>query len=407
MSTQYAEMGEFYHGKEPTHPSQIDLLSKAAPPYSLLYELKHVNSTNKNDDISTVSRFSLKEILTRDKSCTYYSQEDIFYRDLEKKNRTGGQLRNGHQLHDMAKRGMKAYKKALSYCAQKYDIKTQTIKESGTFLEDVIEYVRCRMYLHNKKDNSIVVDDGESEGEELIEELIHDEENLCSGEQDHIAVATEASDKATHATSKLSMSGSDTVEVDKTVNDDGNISEDEFEEVPDSYMFPSFFAFVAWGPFAELEDQLNIMLTDDTNKKKGDGIRAKLRAKVKGDKDSSRQNDSVSERGYSISQQIEMEHLNVQKQTMLDRQNETAIVALSIEEGAIGRQLLAAETRADSRCPVYDPNNSYWKRVDVLIAKQENVMQRISSFTANKTVQADSNVDIMVPSSKGKGNKKR
>ena len=172
-------------------------------------------------------------------------------------------------------------------------------------------------------------------------------------------------------------------------------------------MFPSFFAFVAWGPFAELEDQLNIMLTDDTNKKKGDGIRAKLRAKVKGDKDSSRQNDSVSERGYSISQQIEMEHLNVQKQIMLDRQNETSIVALSIEEGAIGRQLLAAETRADSRCPVYDPNKSYWKRVDVLIAKQENVMQRISSFTANKTVKEDSNVDIMVPSSKEKGNKKR
>ena len=33
MSTKYAEMGEFYHGKLPTHPSQIDLLSKAAAPY--------------------------------------------------------------------------------------------------------------------------------------------------------------------------------------------------------------------------------------------------------------------------------------------------------------------------------------------------------------------------------------
>ena len=38
MTAQYAEMGKFYHGKEPTHPSQIDFLSKAALPYSLLYE---------------------------------------------------------------------------------------------------------------------------------------------------------------------------------------------------------------------------------------------------------------------------------------------------------------------------------------------------------------------------------
>ena len=85
---------------------------------------------------------------------------------------------------------------------------------------------------------------------------------------------------------KISTTESDTVKVDKTIQDDWNISEDEFEYFPDSYMFPSFLAFIACGPFAEPEDQLNKMLTDDTNKKKGDGTRTKLRAKVKGDKNS-------------------------------------------------------------------------------------------------------------------------
>ena len=42
-----------------------------------------------------------------------------------------------------------------------------------------------------------------------------------------------------------------------------------------------------------------------------------------------------------------------------------------------------------------------------MIEKQENSIQQISSFTAKKDFQADSNVDIMVPLSKEKVNKKR
>ena len=67
---------------------------------------------------------------------------------------------------------------------------------------------------------------------------------------------------------------------------------------------------------------------------------------------------------------------------MVDCQNETSIVTLSIQEAAIGRQISVAETRAESRCPVYDPKNNFWKRVDTLIEKQENVMERISKFTS-------------------------
>ena len=66
LISQYNLMGEFYHGKHPTHPSQIELLTKAAPPYSLLYDNKIITSTKKSDDSGTVSRFSLKELLTLD-----------------------------------------------------------------------------------------------------------------------------------------------------------------------------------------------------------------------------------------------------------------------------------------------------------------------------------------------------
>ena len=66
-----------------------------------------------------------------------------------------------------------------------------------------------------------------------------------------------------------------------------------------------------------------------------------------------------------------MEHLKVQQQMMVDRQNETSIVVMSIQDAAIGRQLAAAETHAESRCPMYNPHASFWKCVNVLIKKQE------------------------------------
>ena len=95
------------------------------------------------------------------------------------------------------------------------------------------------MYLHHKKDKSIEVVDGESECEESIE----DEDNFFSVEQHPIAVATKDSEIASQATYKLSTKESDTVKVDNNIKDDGKISEDEFEDVPDSYTFPSFFIY--------------------------------------------------------------------------------------------------------------------------------------------------------------------
>ena len=98
-------------------------------------------------------------------------------------------------------------------------------------------------------------------------------------------------------------------------------------------------------------------------------------------------------RGFSTDQRIDIEKLNVQQRMLNDRRDETTIVALSIEESAIGRQLNVAEKRAEQRCPEYNATNIYWKRVDELIEDQQSVMDRIKSF--NSTVDtSNQNTDV-------------
>jgi len=76
----------------------------------------------------------------------------------------------------------------------------------------------------------------------------------------------------------------------------------------------------------------------------------------------------------------------VQQQILKDKREETSIVALSIEEGAIGRQLRDAERRSEMRCPEYDKENFYWKCVDKLIEDQAAAMERIRSFNHKPSV---------------------
>ena len=70
---------------------------------------------------------------------------------------------SGRQLTDMAKKGACEYRKALAYAGDKWNIKECTPKESGTSVEDVIEYVRRRMYYDSQKKKGIISDvDNES-----------------------------------------------------------------------------------------------------------------------------------------------------------------------------------------------------------------------------------------------------
>ena len=79
---------------------------------------------------------------------------------------------------------------------------------------------------------------------------------------------------------------------------------------------------------------------------------------------------------------------------LIDKPEETSIVPLSIEEGAIGRQLGDAERRAEMRCPEYDKDNFYWKCVDKLIEAQAAVMERIRSFNHKSSVDKSDGVKV-------------
>ena len=306
----------------------------------------------------------------------------------------------------MAKRGMKNYRKALSFCAKRYDLKTKTLKYSGHSIEDVIQYVRRRMYHHlNKKKLSELENDSEAE------DIVDDDDMSATQEEqepstpcvttsenndessdvntDTPCVTTsekndESSDVNTDTTNAANASPTKAMLTDKYVTDEDDT------EIPEDFCFPSYYIFVTCGPFASPEEELDVLKLDDTGKKKKNGSRSSSKKKEKLIKDVAREYDDTSERGLTTSQRIDLENLEIQKEMMRDRKNETSIVALSIEEAAISKQLAMAEARADRRCPEFDPNNIYWKRVDVLVEKQDDIIKRLSAFNNVKDNETES-----------------
>ena len=270
----------------------------------------------------------------------YYSDHDIRVDNLEKKNRTGSQLITGRNLLALAVRGVKTYKKALSFCADKWDLDRNQPLDSGTTIEDCVMYVRQKMYNLLVKPRGKTDDcDSGSETEEIPESELIDTEHGSITEGDNTDTANK--DKAT------SIDGED--DCDKNLDDKS--CEEEDLDVPLDYIFPSFFVFVLYGPFVPKDDRLSLFIIDDKNKKKGEGTRAKGRAEDLKRKVSESHNDNTAIRGFTTEQRIEIENLNVQRQMMMDRQSESKIVGLSIEASAIERQVAHAERREEVRCP--------------------------------------------------------
>ena len=85
LADQYKHMSQFYHGRPPNYPSQIELLSEGRVAYCDLYEEVDVSISRKKDDGNVVTKLRLKEVLSCDSSRVYYSGVDIRVVDLEKK----------------------------------------------------------------------------------------------------------------------------------------------------------------------------------------------------------------------------------------------------------------------------------------------------------------------------------
>ena len=83
LSEQWDFMGKFFHGRPPNYPSQIEMLAEGRVGYADLFEEVEVPATKKKDDINTVTRLRLKQIITNDERRVYYSGTDIRPDDLE------------------------------------------------------------------------------------------------------------------------------------------------------------------------------------------------------------------------------------------------------------------------------------------------------------------------------------
>ena len=94
---------------------------------------------------------------------------------------------------------------------------------------------------------------------------------------------------------------------------DTNDSDNDSDGVLKDYLFPSYLAFIMCGPFAEIEDRLSPFLTDETGKSKVDATRAQKRIADKKAKPTDAEHDSSTIRGFSTSQRMEIESLNLQK----------------------------------------------------------------------------------------------
>jgi len=108
-------------------------------------------------------------------------------------------------------------------------------------------------------------------------------------------------------------------------------------------------------------------------------------------KKAERSSDVLSIRGYSTDQRISIESMNVNIRRLEHQKKETKMVGLSIQEAAIGRQITSAENRASLRCPIYDPNNLYWRRVDALIQQQTECVVMMNRYNNDMLIEGDKN----------------
>lgn len=372
LSELYSCMFDRYHGNQSTSvASNLKLLCNASYVFKNLFDENLQNTTRKSNtsDSNDVVTHVLKPKLTRGSAKSFTASVDITVDDLEKKNRSGPQLMSGRQLLDMAKRGTKFYRKALAYASRKYDLDTMQCKESGNTIDDVIEYVIVQMYKDSKKKDNNDSDDIVEEENELEEEVIID------------TTTEEGTTVSTISNTNQSPTSNDP-NINVNEESQGN-AEEETDDVivPSDWIFPSFFSFIAFGPFVSKENRLSLLEITDAHQNVGKS-RASKRKADKIEKDNARDNDTENERGFSTDQQLQVKMLKIQEKKEDDRARETILVGLSIQESALSREIQRAEDRA-MRLAANDEvtrNGIYWKHVDALLKSHVEVMKKINTI---------------------------
>ena len=325
---------------------------------------------------------------------------------------------SGQQLLETAKRGAANYRKALGYASRKFDIDTLQCKESGSTIDNVTKYVCEMMYkdlvvTKSTGDNS----DKKENDADLEEEVIIDEDG--NNNDDNPLPSTTTSSNSNIDSTQTSQpipsnnnshnppSSSDTnnnlniqsKDTDKVGSNEGNQL-----DIPNEWFFPGWFSFLSFGPFVPKEKRLSLLEISDASKVVTKS-RAEKRKADKIEKDLKRRNNVMNDRGYNTDQMLQLQLINIQRNKETDISRESMLVGLSIQESALSRQIQQAEDRAICLCPDDKQTHSsvHWKRVDALIKRQFEVMEKISEINEiglnNQRNQQTTNNNDNIPNS--------
>ena len=313
----------------------------------------------------------------------------------------------------------------MSYTKDKWDLKLNEPKESGTTVDDVIDYVRLKMY--NMSKSTVVIDDDDDDDvvnafneetikrnnretnednhdcnadddEDVNEDVnINDENDKKNDTLDGDDIVNDVGNKDEENDENEDKNVDETEQRTDKKNDDSNDGDSSFkssgsddsdedsevensEEIPENYMFASFMAYVLWGPFANESDKLPLLLLADADKKTVMPRAQRRKATMK--QNAIERDETTTEvRGFSTDQRINIQALNINKNRLDHQKNQPYLVGLSIQESAMSRQVRQCENRAANRCPVYDSNNMHWKVADDLIAKHNELVLSIRTKT--------------------------
>ena len=178
----------------------------------------------------------------------------------------------------MARKGVKHYRKAMSFCTHKWDYKTNQPKESEFSVDNVIDYAHFNIYkvlITNKQ--KFEDEDSNSKGEEIVSE--NEKEDI-----DTITEPTKEPPTSLTETMNDISENSDATTKEKVISLNENIDDeiysdysDEDDPVPSNYMFLLLFVLILWGSFTDVEDRLTLLLADESNQSKKDSIIAQKR----------------------------------------------------------------------------------------------------------------------------------
>ena len=309
---------DYYHGKGDKYPSQIQMLTEGTSYYKDLYDVKtkRIVVTQKNAKKSSKTKqigkksLVLKTLLSREDFMTFTAGDEIDLADLKRKHRiTSTEALSGRNLLDMARRGMRDFRKAMAFAKDKWDIKNNQPLESGMTVDDCIEYVRRRMYLHSHikiddddddenvddNDNTTNNENRQAKKDKAIDITVdvasskrskqnNNEDNTDNNEDEkndddindqstEIEMDSFIDDDRKPSSKRKGDDDDDSYKNQSEVDDDEDNDDDENDEiiiddddeenddeVPYNYVFNSYMAFVMWGPFAKKEKKLSLFL---------------------------------------------------------------------------------------------------------------------------------------------------